>query len=376
MSPPVRFQTSRPVLAGKELEYVADAVRTGWISGQGSYITDFESAVSRYLHLDGGIAVSSGTAALHLALAALGAGPGMDVIVPSFTYVACANAVTYCRATPVFADCDRTTRNLTRESIEASITPNTRGVLLVHLFGLPAPVEDVRRFCDEKGLWLIEDCAQCFGGTAADRFAGQFGDMTVFSFYGNKIISTGEGGMVFARDTERRGLIRCLRNQGLDPTRHHWHPYLGFNYRMTNLAAAIGCGQMEMADYHIQERRRVAARYRMNLLHLQQKRLLMLPVNPPSVCSVYWLYSFVLTAGGEREKERVRDIVLEEHGIQTRPFYIPLHLLPAHRRARTFPQAEFLGEHGIVLPTYSGLSDEEIDEISEATANVVLRVFS
>jgi perosamine synthetase len=357
------------------MEYVQDAVRTAWISGQGSYLKRFESAVSNYLQIEDGMAVSSGTAALHLALKALGLGPGMDVIVPAFTFVACANAVTYCGASLIFADCDRTTRNLTLESIDAVITPNTRGVLLVHLFGLPAPVQEVRRFCDARGLWLLEDCAQCFGAKTAGRFAGQFGDMAVFSFYGNKIISTGEGGMIFSRDSRKRDLIRCLRNQGLDPRRHHWYSQLGFNYRMSNLAAAIGCGQMEMADFHIQERRRIAARYRANLLPLEQRGLLTLPNDLPGLRNVYWLFSFVLSRGGEEKMERIRARALEKYGIQTRPFYVPMHRLPVYQREQAFPQAEFLGEHGVVLPTYSGLLDADVDEISCAIAEIVLEVF-
>jgi len=357
------------------MEYVQDAVRTAWISGQGSYLKRFESAVSNYLQLEDGIAVSSGTAALHLVLKTLGLGPGMDVVVPAFSFVACANAVTYCGASPVFADCDRTTRNLTLESIEAATTPDTKGVLLVHLFGQPAPIQQVRHFCEARRLWLLEDCAQCFGAKTAGQFTGQFGDMAVFSFYGNKVISTGEGGMIFARDSGKRDLIRCLRNQGLDSGRHHWHSQLGFNYRMTNLAAAIGCGQMEMADYHIQERRRIATRYRTNLLPLEEQGLLTLPTDPPGSSSVYWLYSLVLRRGGEAKKERVREIALEKYGIQTRPFYIPMHRLPVYRREQPFPEAEFLGEHGIVLPTYSSLSDADVDEISRALSEIIFEVF-
>ena len=255
------------------------------------------------------------------------------------------------------------------------MTARTCAVLLVHSFGLPAPAEEVRRFCDSMRLWLIEDCAQSFGATMAGRFAGHFGDMTVFSFYGNKIISTGEGGMVFAKDPAKRDLIRLLRNQGLDSARHHWYTCLGYNYRMTNLAAAIGCGQMEMADYHIQERRRVAASYRTNLLHLENTGVLTMPSDPPDMRNVYWLFSFVLSAGGNEEKERIRSLALEEHGIQTRPFYIPLHLLPFYRGCQqAFPEAEFLGAHGVVLPTYSGLRDQEIGEISDAMTKVVLSV--
>jgi perosamine synthetase len=207
----MRFQASKPVLAGNEAKYVQEALSTGWISGHGPFVTMFEQKASTFLDIPEGIAVSSGTAALQLAIRIMDAGPGDDVIVPAFTFVACPNAIRYCGARPVFADCDPLTRNLTVKSIEAAITPRTRGVLLVHLFGLPGPVEDVQRYCEARGLWLVEDCAQSFGARINGRCVGSFGDAAIFSFFGNKVISTGEGGMVFARDPERRQIIRCLR---------------------------------------------------------------------------------------------------------------------------------------------------------------------
>jgi len=371
MQVPLRYQTSKPVLAGREMEYVQDAIASGWISGQGSYLDRFESAVSRFLQLEEGVAAASGTAALHLALKALGLQPGMEVIVPAFTFVACPNAVAYCGAKPVFADCDRLTRNMTLESIQPALTENTRGVLLVHLFGLPAPAGEISQFCQESGLWLVEDCAQSFGARIGDLPVGHFGDMSIFSFYGNKVISTGEGGMVFAKDPQKRELIRRLRNQGLDPEHHHWHPQMGFNYRMTNIAAAIGCGQIEMAHFHIGERRRIANRYRKNLLPLEEKQILRLPPDPPQLFTVYWLYSLVLNTGGIVKRDYVRDVALKKYGIQTRPFYVPMHQLPMYQCGQRFPHAEFLGDHGIVLPTYSGLREEEIDEICQAFMEIL-----
>ncbi len=362
----MRFQTSRPALAGNEMRYVQEAVAGGWISGHGSFVTRFENEVSRFLNLEDGIAVSSGTAALQLAIRALGTKPGDEVIVPSFTFVACPNAVYYSGARPVFADCDPVTRNLTVESIRASLTPRTRGVMLVHLFGLPGPSDVVRQFCTEHQLWLLEDCAHSFGARLNGMCTGSFGDAACFSFFANKVVSTGEGGMVFLKEPEKRELVRCLREQGMDPCRRHWHLHHGYNARMHNLAAAVGCGQVEMAAYHIEERRRIAHRYCRNLKRLEEAGDILLPVEPPGCFSVYWLFSLVLRAGGSMRREHIRRRALEEFGIETRPFYTPMHRLPIYQDGTSFPNSEFLGDHGIVLPTYSKLKDEEVDEISQA----------
>jgi len=180
---PIRFQVSKPVLAGREKEYVLDALQTGWISGSGYYVDRFEEEVSSFLNISDGIAVSNGTIALHLACLGMSLGPGMDVIVPSLTYVASANAVTYCGANPVFADCDPYTWNVTRESMEAVWTKETVGVLLVHLYGRPAPVREIRELCQERSAWLIEDCAESFGAQVDGCYVGGFGDISTFSFF-------------------------------------------------------------------------------------------------------------------------------------------------------------------------------------------------
>ncbi len=362
----MRFQTSKPALVGNEMKYVQEALAGGWISGHGSFVTMFEQKVSAFLNIEEGIAVCSGTAALQLAMRSMEIGPGDDVIVPAFTFVACPNAVHYCGARPVFADCDPMTRNLTVQTIEAALTPRARGVLLVHIFGVPCPMESVKQYCDSRGLWIVEDCAHSFGAKINGRSVGSFGQAAIFSFYGNKVISTGEGGMIFVHDPVKRRMVRCLREQGSDQSHEHWHVLHGYNARMHNLAAAIGCGQVEMADYHIAERRRIGDRYRRNLQHLEDAGIISLPVEPDGTLSVYWLCSIVLRDGGRAHRERIRDRALEQFGIQTRPFYIPMHRLPMYRQGVQLPHAEFLGDHGIVLPTYSGLSNEEVDEISRA----------
>jgi perosamine synthetase len=370
----MRFQASKPVLAGNEMMYVQQALSGGWISGHGSFVAMFERTVSNFLNLPDGIATCSGTSALQLVMRSLKIGPGDDVIVPAFTFVACPNAIHYCGARPVFADCDPVTRNLTVETIDAVRTTRTRGVLLVHLFGVPGPVESIQQYCRSQGFWLVEDCAHSFGAKFKGRSVGSFGQGAIFSFYGNKVISTGEGGMVFVPDPERRQMIRCLREQGSDQRHEHWHVLHGYNARMHNLAAAIGCGQVEMATYHIGERRRIADRYRRNLQHLEDAGILRLPVEPDDAFSVYWLYSIVLCGGGQARREQIRERALKEFGIQTRPLYVPMHKLPMYKQSARFPHAEFLGDHGFILPTYSGLADEHVDEISRAIAKCITKI--
>ncbi len=368
----IRFQVSKPLLAGRERDYALDAIESGWISGSGAYVDRFEASVSSFLGLEGGLAVASGTAALHLACLAMGLRPGMDVIVPSLTYVATANAVAYCGARPVLADVDASTWNVSRESIEVAWTPRTVGVVCVHLYGLPAPAAEISAWCRSRGAWLIEDCAESLGAKINEHSAGSFGDAAALSFFGNKIISTGEGGMLFVRDATQRQLAKVLRGQGMDLNRRYWHPLMGYNYRLTNVAAAIGVGQMEMVDYHLRERRRIADRYRKNLQGFERAGLLRLPVEPVGYHHAHWLFSIVLARGGGDGRDDVRRQLLDAHGIETRPFFVPMHRLPMYETgAWQLPVAEFLGEHGISLPTYSGLSDGDVDEICAALSAVI-----
>jgi perosamine synthetase len=358
------------VLAGREREYVCDAIDSEWISSTGPYIGRFENAVSEYLGIEEGLAVCNGTVAIHLACMALGLRPGQDVIVPALTFVATANAVTYCGANPVFADCDAATWNITRKSIEDAWTPNTAGVIAVHLYGLPAPMREIAELCKERGAWLIEDCAQGFGAQIDGRYVGSFGDAASFSFFGNKIISTGEGGMVFVRDAQQRTFAKMLRGQGMDLNRRYWHPIIGYNYRMTNVAAAIGLGQMEDADFHVGERRRVAAAYLRELKPLADRGFVRLAVEPRGYRSVYWLFSLAIEAGTEARNE-IASRLRTEHGIETRPFFVPMHRLPMYDEGQSLKAAERASRCGLNLPTYTGLTDEDVAKISNAVRTEV-----
>ena len=319
--------------------------------------------------------MANGTVGLHLACLALGLKPGDEVIMPSLTYVASANSVVYCGATPVFVDCDPNTWSMTKETLAAAVTPKTKGVMAVHIYGLPSPMAEIMEFCRSRGLWLIEDCAESLGASINGKNTGSFGDAAVFSFYGNKTISTGEGGMVLMADSEKSATARLLRGQGMDPQRRYWHTAIGYNYRMTNVAAAIGCGQMEMVDYHLAERRRVAAAYAKNLLPLVQKGVIAFQEQPAGYESSHWLSSIVLTCLDKDEsiaraqRERIMQYLEKTHGIETRPFFYCCHSLPMYAgTTASLPASEYLSARGINLPSYSGLADKDIEEISVAIA--------
>lgn len=370
----IRFQVSKPVLCGNEKCYVLDALDTGWISSNGAYLQKFEQAIAQNLSVDECLSTSNGTTALHLACLALGLKPGDEVIVPSLTYVASANAVAYCGAKPVFADCDPVTWNATSELIEKAWTPRTVGVLAVHLYGMPTDIAKIAELCRSRGAWLLEDCAESLGALVFGKPTGSFGDASTFSFYGNKTISTGEGGALYVRDPERRRHARMLRGQGMDLDRRYWHPIQGYNYRMTNIAAAIGLGQIEMLDFHLAERRRIAKRYLEQLRPLAAAGLLRLPVQMDGYDSTYWLFSAVLTSGGDARRATIMRHLADHYGIETRPFFVPMHRLPMYASEKTFPNTEFLAAHGMNFPTYTGLSDSEVDEICSAIGQVLRAV--
>ena len=233
---------SAPTLAGNEKRYVMDCLESNWISARGKYVEQFEAAFAEFCGVRHGVSCTNGTVALHLALLALGIGPGDEVIVPTLTFVATANAVRYCGATPVFVDCEPETWNIDPGLIESRITPKTKAIIVVHLYGHPVDMDAVMSLADRHGLFVVEDAAEAHGAIYRGRMVGSIGHIATFSFFGNKVISTGEGGMVTTDDAELARIVRLLKEQGMDPKRRYWYPVVGYNYRMTNVTAAIGLG--------------------------------------------------------------------------------------------------------------------------------------
>lgn len=353
---------SHPVLTGNEAQYVEECLQSSWISSIGRFIALFEDSFARFCGVGHAVACSSGTSALHLAFLALGVGPGDEVIVPTLTYVASANAVRYCGAQPVFVDSERDTWNLDPEQIEKRITPKTRAILAVHLYGHPAEMDPIVELARRYGLFVVEDAAEAHGAEYRGRKVGSLGDIAAFSFFGNKIITTGEGGMVVTGSAELRDKMRMLRGQGMDPKKRYWFPIIGFNYRMTNIQAAIGLAQMEQINQRLAERRHVAEWYTRHLEPLSD--FISLPAERPWVRHAFWLYTIVLRDSVRLTRDEFM-AGLAEAGIETRPVFYPMHLLPPYRESEgRYPVAEAVARRGISLPTHSLLTEEDVRYIA------------
>jgi perosamine synthetase len=358
---------SDPRLDGNELRYVTQCIQSNWISSAGRFVREFEEAFAAAVGCRYGVACSNGTTALHLALATLGIGPGDEVIIPTFTMIATANAVRYTGAMPVLVDAERETWNLDPAELVAKVTPRTRGILLVHTYGHPADMDPILDLAARRGLWVVEDAAEAHGARYRDRPAGSLGRAASFSFYANKIITTGEGGMVTTNDGEVARLARRLRDHAFSDERHFWHKYLGFNYRMTNLQAAIGLAQTERLDELVEIHRVNAARYTARLSHIPG---LTLPIERPWARNVYWMYGLLVedAFGISRDVLRSR---LARHGIETRTFFIPIHFQPIYYetfKGQRYPVAEDLCRRGLYLPSGATLTETEIDYVSEMIA--------
>ena len=352
----------KPFIGEEERKYAAEAVASTWISAKGEFLDRFEREFPRFVGSRHGIATCNGTAAIHLALAALGIGPGDEVIVPTFTYVASVNAITYTGATPVFVDSEPDYWNLDPELIEAAVTERTKAIEVVHLYGHPADMDPVLEVARRHGLAVVEDAAEAHGAEYKGRRVGSLGDIASFSFFGNKIITTGEGGMLVTGDEELAARCRHLRGQGVSPTRTYWHDVIGFNYRMTNLAAAIGVAQLERVNDVLASKRRVAELYRARLEGVSG---LTCQKEASWASSVWWMICILVDP-------QVRDGLmshLAEHGVETRPFFYPAHELPIYPRSQRFPVAELLGASGINLPSYPELTEDEIDTVCGLVAD-------
>ncbi|MRS12102.1 MAG: DegT/DnrJ/EryC1/StrS family aminotransferase [Actinobacteria bacterium] len=346
----------RPLIGAAEKSNVADAVESTWISSKGSYLRRFEEGFSSFAGARHGIATCNGTVSIHLILAALGVGPGDEVIVPTFTYIASVNAITYTGATPVFVDSDPVHWNLDPSDAAAKITERTKAIMVVHLYGHPADMGPILAMGREHGIAVIEDAAEAHGAEYQGRRVGALGLAGSFSFFGNKIITTGEGGMVVCNDADFAERCSHLRGQGVSPTRTYWHDVVGFNYRMTNVAAALGVAQLERVDDVIAAKRRIAARYCDALADIEG---LTLPPEMPWARSVYWMVSILVDPV-------LRDALmahLKDRDIETRPFFYPAHTLPMYATSDRFPVAEHLGASGINLPSFPELTDAEIDQV-------------
>lgn len=355
---------SAPALLGNEKRYVNECLDSTWISSIGAFIETFEQRFAAYCRTGHAVSCANGTVALHLALLGIGIGPGDEVLVPSLTYIASANAVRYCGAEPVFVDCDRRTWNLDPADLERKITPRTRAVMAVHLYGKPAPMAEILAIARTRGLAVVEDVAEAVGATYGGRPAGSLADVSAFSFFGNKVITCGEGGMVLTDDPALARRIRQLKGQGQDFERRYWFPVVGYNYRMTNIEAALGLAQLERIDDYLAARDEIDAWYREELAGRGEITLQAREGGERSIC---WLFSGVLPghAGAARDEVMAR---LRREGVDSRPFFYPCHTLPPYRTGRPAecPEAEWLGERGLSLPTWVGMTREHVRRVAAA----------
>ena len=372
---------NEPLLGNRELEYVSECVRTGWISSAGRFIEEFEEKWAAYCERGYGIAVSNGTVALQVAVACLGLKPGDEVIMPTFTIISCALAVVYNGGVPVLVDCDPRTWCMDVDEVKKKITERTRAIMPVHIYGHPVDMDPILDLAETHGLAIVEDAAEVHGAEylskrdtlhSAWRRCGNFGTLSCFSFYANKLITTGEGGMVLTDDPKLAEKARSLRNLCFQANRRFHHEELGFNFRLTNLQAALGLAQLERFEEIVARKRWIGQEYNRRLAGLKG---LQLPVEEPWARNVYWMYGVVLS------EETGMDATifaqrLKQQGIETRPFFLGLHEQPVfHQRGlfvqERFPVTERIARQGLYFPSGLALTTEQLDEVCAAVHEVL-----
>lgn len=361
---------AEPSLGGNEMKYVADCINTAWISSQGAYVDKFQNIFCDFLGGGQALCTSSGTTALHLALKAMDIGIGDEVIVPAITFGASANVVIHTGATPVFVDITSDTRTMCPRALKQAITPATKAIMPVHLYGHPCDMDPIVEIAREHNLKIIEDCAEALGAEYKGAKVGLIGDVGAFSFFANKIITTGEGGMVVSKNQELLERMALLRDHGMTKERRYWHVEPGFNYRMTNLQAGIGLAQMERIDVFLQARRDVVAQYNKHLSGIEGIRI---PPNADWAKNIYWLYSIEIDRNelGIDRDSLAKKLLVE--GVDTRPVFPPLHIQPAFGEGElgTHLESEFFADRGLCLPTANGMTTKDVDRICETIIRIV-----
>jgi len=365
-----------PQLGQHEIDYVIEALEAGAISGTGGlFLERFEGGFASYCGCAHGVATSNGTTALHLALAAIGIGPGDEVLVSTLTNMATFFAVFYQGATPVPVDVEEDTWNLNPALLEGLVTPRTKAILVVHLYGHPADMDPILEFALRHHLHVIEDAAEAHGALYKGRKVGSLGHVACFSFYANKILTTGEGGMVTTNDTAIAKRARSLGSLAYGPKQKFMHTEIGFNYRMTNLQAALGCAQLERIEEIIVGKRRMARLYTERLSDLEEIHL---PIEKPYAKNVYWMYHVVLKALLARDRDLVRK-KLRERGIETRPSFIPYNLQEVFvsrglTRSELCPVANRVAEGGFYVPSSPDLAEEEIRYVTAHLKDILGKI--
>jgi len=364
---------NEPLLDGNEKKYLAECIDTGWISSEGPFVKQFEEKFAASVGRRHGIAVSNGTAAVDAAIGALDIGEGDEVIMPTFTIISCITQIVRAGATPVLIDCDPLTWNMDVSRIEERITPRTRAIMVVHVYGLPTEMDAVLDIAHRHSLKVIEDAAEMLGQTYRGQPCGSFGDLSTFSFYPNKHITTGEGGMIVTDDEELAERCRSLRNLCFQPERRFVHEELGWNMRMSNLQAALGLAQLERLDEFVARKRAMGRLYSQLLEGLGDIELPHAKADYAD--NIYWVYGVVLGEGIPFDAKEAMQR-LATHGIGSRPFFWPMHEQPVFHRMGLFenerhPVSERIARRGFYLPSGMALSDEQITRSAEALKEIL-----
>lgn len=354
-----------PLLDGNEKKYLNECIDTGWISSEGKFVNQFEDQFANRLGRNYAIAVTSGTAALDVAFEALLIGPGDEVILPAFTIISCINQVIRSGATPVLVDSDPLTWNMNLQQVEEKITEHTKAILVVHIFGLPVDIDPILELAQKKNIKIIEDAAEMLGQTYNEKPCGSFGDISTFSFYPNKLVTTGEGGMIVTNDKQLADDCRSLRNLCFQPKKRFVHERLGWNYRMTNIQAALGLAQLERLDEFVQIKRSIGKKYSQGLRVLNEVQL---PLEKTDYAeNIYWVFGLVLNDSIGFDAEEAMKM-LEEKGIGCRPFFCPMNQQPVLREMgfflnESYPVAERLYKQGFYIPSGLALTSEHINHV-------------
>lgn len=366
---------NEPLIGEKELEYVTEAIRTGWISSEGKFIKRFEEGFANYTGRKHGIAVNNGTNGLILALRALDLPKDSEVIIPSFTIISCALACIYNNLIPVFIDSEEDTWNMDITKIEEKITEKTKAIMPVHIYGHPVDMDGILRIANKYKLYVVEDVAEAIGSEYKGKKCGGFGDVSCVSFYANKVITTGEGGMCLTDNDELAEKLKKLKNLAFIPEQRFVHNELGFNFRMTNIQAALGLAQLERIDEHVKKKIWIGKRYTERLKEIEDKGLIKLPIEKEWAKNTYWMYGIVLNTNlGFKAKEVMKRLL--EKGVQTRPFFYPMHLQPAFERYSWFKKeslsvSENLYEYGCYIPSGLTLTENHIIEVTKKVKEVL-----
>ena len=353
----MKYPVYIPLLDGNEKKYVNECLDSSWISSKGHFVNDFEKSFADYIGVRYATGVFNGTVALHLAMIALGLKPGDEVIVPSFTYVASANPILMVGATPVFVDSLLDGWQMDPQDIKRKITDKTKAIIVVHLYGHPCDMNSIMRIANENSIYLIEDCAESIGSEYEGNKVGSFGHVSFFSFFGNKTMTTGEGGMVLTNDATLYKRCCHFKAQGVSSTREYWHDVVGYNYRMTNIQAAIGLAQLERIEEKVTKKEQIGNWYAKYL----KDTPLVFHSPQSNVRHTYWMCSVL--ARNEDERFALRNY-LNDYGVETRPTFPTVHKMPMYNVEEMFPIAEDLSTRGINLPSYPALEEQDIINIT------------